>query len=435
MNWLNCWFASTKRRPPPLIEPAADWAPVQADWAALLSLAEQPVACDLDSLRLSVLRRAAGLQQQLPPAQADALEQLLQRRVDQIRMQQQPNTTASPYLRPPYPLRGPYSRHQALYELENQLENHRRAQHNLQLPLAQRLLCLHDLHLELLEQVALHTPSERRPERWEAALQLVIQLSWDAPPPEQARDPLFERLSQEDPAELATWALRHSPSITSQCAALRLQAHSLMPQELEQAWQPLLDYPATPVPVLLEILHLLPPAPSAQIYSQLVALVGQARSDHPPEAFASVRQQALRRLGQAPPRPTGTALHTLFQQQHQHWQLRTVLQALQTLARLGIPEGFELALETLQAAARQDDPPILQLAAETLGLLGDARAIPYLLSVLNGQYRQLTALEQFRSAFAAEFQEQQPVLTQALERLGCPVQQDPISGRWQSQRG
>ncbi|MGV3522977.1 MAG: HEAT repeat domain-containing protein [Candidatus Sericytochromatia bacterium] len=373
------------------------------------------------------------MQKQLPAVEAEALEQLLHCRVDQVRQQQQPSLPAAPYLRPSHSLRGPYSRHQALYELENRLETHRREQGNLQLSLSQRLNCLHDLNLELLESLAQQTPAQQRAERWEAAIKWVVELFWQAPEPSSARDPLFERLSQEDPAELAAWALRHSPAITSQCAALRLQAQSLMPDELEQAWLPLLTYPATPVPVLLEILQRLPQPAGFRLYNSLLELVMQSRSDHPPDSFASVRQKALHMLAYAPAQPTGPLLQQGVRAHRQDWQLRTTLQALQTLARLGYTEGFEWALEALQEAARQDDPPILQLAAETLGLQGDPRAVPYLLGVLNGQYRQLTALEQFRSAFAAEIQEQQPVIQQALERLGCPVQQDPISGRWQGQ--
>ena len=100
------------------------------------------------------------------------------------------------------------------------------------------------------------------------------------------------------------------------------------------------------------------------------------------------------------------------------------------MARAGIYTGFEQVIALLQDAARQDDPVMLQQVVETLALQRDPAAIPFLMGVLNGQYRQETALERFRRAFAAERQDQYPFLLQALEKLGQTVIQDPHTGKW-----
>ncbi|PKL76715.1 MAG: hypothetical protein CVV27_08870 [Candidatus Melainabacteria bacterium HGW-Melainabacteria-1] len=415
---------------------SSDWQALQADWQALLALTEQPREDVLwDPLRVYIDRHLNTLQRlmlnhQLSPDAQLIIQDLVQARFDQalehLNLQRQQR---QPYLAESRSYRGPFSRHQAMGDLESQL---RQLQGQLDLPQVPRMIrqhVLHDDNLELLERLTLLQPPEARPELWRRALPQIVLLSWTEVEAAPALEALITQLPEQNVPGLAERVLKSSRFVPAQCSAVRLLAKSLAPEPLRALLEPLLLYPQTPATLLQEILLVLPAPLDSSWGRALLSLLARPETDTDAGrvSFAQVRQLALRRLAEQS--ELASELLGIFQQAR-NWEARSRLQAIQTLALAGIMVGFEQVIALLQESARQDDLLLLQQAVETLVLQRDPAAIPFLLGVLNGQYRQETALERFRRAFVAERQDQYPFLLKALERLGQTVIQDPLTGRW-----
>lgn len=415
---------------------AEDWHALQADWQALLALTENPREyIPWDPLRVYIDRHLNTLQRLvmkhlISPEQQQVVQDLVQARFDQalehLNLQRQ---RAQPYVSESRSYRGPFSRHQAAGDLESELKSFQQSLNLAQVPRVIRSHVLHDDNLELLERHTLSVEPEKRGEVWHAGLTYIVALSWTEQEANQALTALLSCIPEQDLGALCERVLKSSRFVQAQCAAVRLLSRQREPQALRALLEPLLLYSQTPASLQQEILLALS-APIDEAWGQsILTLLRQqeTRSDSGRVSLAQVRQLALRRLGEQP--ALAHDLLTVFQQAR-GWDNRSRLGALQTLARAGIYTGFEQVIAMLQEAARQDDPAMLQQVVETLVLQRDPAAIPFLMGVLNGQYRQETALERFRKAFVAERKEQYPFLLQALEKLGQKVIQDPHTGKW-----
>lgn len=415
---------------------AADWQTLQTGWQALLALTEHPQEqIPWDDLRIFIDRSLNALQRlvltgQLSIEQQFLVQDLVQSRFDQalehLNLQRQQHQPYGPEYRA---YRGPFSRHQAMGDLEIVLRELQQQLALQQVPRAIRLHVLHDDNFELLERYALQSLPVQRAANWQGALTAVASLSWTEQTSALCLQETLEQLPAQNMVELAQRVLKSSRFVQAQCSAVRVLARFLTPQDLQGLFEPLLDYAETPGSLIYEILMLPKLAGNPRWAEVLLRLVSQPRSDRDRGRvpFGQIRQLALKKLAEFP--EAAPQLQLSFQQARD-WEPKTRLQAIQTLARAEIYTGFEQVVILLQEAARQDDVSLLQQSVDTLVLQRDPAAIPFLLAVLNGQYRQETALERFRSAFVAERQEQYPFLLLALEKLGQPVVQDPVSGRW-----
>lgn len=425
---------------PPLEAP--EWQRLQQTWLGLLALAEQPPeALAWDDLRLYVDRhlnqlQALVLRKLLSPEQQQGICFWMQARLDQVlhelnRQRQQ----TQPYLSEDALRRGPFSHYQALGDMEREMLQLQRTLHIISLPYALRNLVLHHLNLTLLADTARHWPVAVRAAHWQAALPLLVGLSWSEADPQQALSDLLAALpdTEAERVALAWRALKSSGFVQAQCAAVRVLADAV---PLTDDLLRLLAYAETPLPVRLEILwHWPPPWPAAA----LPVLLELLQLPAPVAASADwerLRQLALRRYtasvavddAEALARAQTALLQCL--QQGPRWQVSTRLLAIQSLARWGCATAFDEVLALLQGAAAQDNAPLLLQAAETLASLGDARAVAPLLAVLNGKYRLTTAWERYGQVFEAEQQQQAVGLVQALRQLGVTVSWQADQARW-----
>lgn len=417
---------------------ASDWQALQSDWQALLALTEQPREdVPWDKLRVMVDRhlntlQRLVLQKQIRTEAQPVIQELIQARFDQaLEHLNQQRQRQQPYLAESRSYRGPFSRHQALGDVEAGLRNVQQELGLAQVPRRIRQHVLHDDNFELLERLTLQHEPQTRGTIWHDSLHQLVLLSWTELDAATALEQQLTQLPEHDLEQLAERVIRSSRFVQAQCSAVRLLLQLSPPPRHKQLLKPLLLYSETPASLQQEILLQLPQPLDTEWGQALLELLGQTRPDRPGArvSHASVRQQALRRLGEQP--ELADELLALFQQAR-GWDARSRLQAIQTLARAGIFTGFEQVIALLQDAARQDDTLLLQQVVETLVLQRDPASVPFLLGVLNGQYRQETAIERFQRAFAAERQEQYPFLLKALERLGQKVVQDPHTGRWKT---
>lgn len=405
-----------------------DWQALQVLWLALQALAEHPAdVVSWDILRLFVDRQLNGLQRLvmqhlLSVEQQRQLEALLHTRFDQVLEQlNRQRQQQKPYWVAPQHYRGPFSRYQALADLEIAFQR-LQAELNLpQVPRQIRFQALHDLNHELLEKRALSQPVAEKAQVWQADLEHIVALAWRELPPDQALAEVLEQLPERDPVELAERVLKSTRFLQAQCSAVRVLGQRLTPQALAETLQPLLSYPETPARVSQEILAAV--ALDESWEPALLELIERPETSH------ELREQAIRKWRQLAQPQLVTRLLQTFQAAR-NWHPISRLLAIQALAHHGVYAGVEQVLAFLQEAARSDDARLLQAATEALVQLKEPQAVTYLLAVLNGQYRQETALERLQHAFLSERQEQYPFLVEALEKLGQPVEQEPLSGRW-----
>lgn len=425
----------------PLLE-SAEWQRLQQNWLGLLALAEQPrEALDWDQLRLYVDRHLNQLQplvlrKLLSPAQQHDICFWMQARLDQVlqelnRQRQQ----TQPYLTEESLRRGPFSHYQALGDLERELQRQQAEQAGSSLSYAERNLVLHHLNLTLLADAARRWPLAERAARWQQALPLLVCLSWSSAEPQTALAEMLAALpdTEAEQVSLAWRALKSSTFVQAQCAAVRVLAAAV---PLSGDLLRLLAYAETPLPVRLEILWHWPPSWPVSAQPVLLELLQRPAEAGTSSDWERLRQLALRRYAATvpseQPEVLASAQQALLQclQAAPGWQAPTRLLAIQILARWGCVTAFDEVLALLQGAAAQDNAPLLLQAAETLASLGDARAVPPLLAVLNGKYRQTTAWERYGQAFAAEQQQQASGLTQALRQLGVTVLWQTEQARW-----
>lgn len=417
------------------------WQALQRDWQALQILSENPVLFDSwDLLRVYLDRQVTPLQrlvlqQQLTPEDQQIIGELVQLRFEQALSAQKQQHGHHLYQVESQAHRGPFSRYQALSDLERAMLAQQQEQQLSQTPRSIRQAVLHDQNFELMERFARRQSRETRASQWQAALKWLVLLSWNEELNPQALDALRLALSELSQASkvpsLALRALKSSRQLQVQCAAIRLLAQA-QPLPWEDLLR-LLKSPHTPSRVLQEIMSLPPPYPEG-LSAALIHLLTRAQADLTGEqiSFGQLRRQALQLLPRAASLEERPEVLQLFQQARD-WHVKTRLVAIQVLAEFDYQVGFEETVALLQQAAREDDMPLLELATETLVKLKNPDARPFLLAVLNGQYRQETAYERYGQAFNAEIQSQYPFLKNALERLGQRVIEDPLTGQWRVQ--
>lgn len=410
-----------------------DWQAVQGVWLALLNLAEYPTeAVPWDLLRLHVDRHLNCLQRlvlskAMRVDEQRQIEDLVQARFDQAleqlnrqRQQQKPYWVVAPDH-----YRGNFSRFQAMGDLEQRFNETKTELELSQVPRQIRFQALHDLNLELMEKYLLRQPVEQKPLLWRAALEHTILLSWSETY-EEALTTLMSDLSIADASDLAHRVLKSSRFLQAQRSAVRVLARDLPQVEIVETFQQILNYSETPDSLILEILQALP----AQLTWEpvLLDLLEDLQRDS-----SELRHVLLNKWQQLESPRQSQRLLSIFQSAR-GWQARTRCLAIHALARHGVLTAMDQVSAILQEAARADDTRLLQLAAETLVLFNDTRAVPYLLSALNGQYRQQTRLEKLSHAFASEQQDQLPILVSLLEKLGQEIHFDRSSGLWKIQQ-
>ena len=411
------------------------WQAVQADWQALQLLAEEAMLFEKwDLLRVYLDRQINQLQrlvlqQSLSPEAQNTVAELMQLRFEQAMSQQKKQQIRQVYQLESQAHRGPFSRYQALGDLERAMLMEQHAQELSQTPRSIRQSVLHDANFELMESFARRQTREQRGQQWQQGLNLLVLLSWTEAPAQQALEQLMLEITKfSDTSEVQALALRSLKSsrhLQVQCAAIRLLAGDYPPwDELIK----LIESPHTPSRVLQELLNIPPPYPEA-LGQVLLELLKRPSLEDGQMRQGELRRQALALFPKAAGLEEGILLLQVFQQAR-NWHVLTRLMAVRVLTQFGHYVGFDESVALLQQAAREDDIPLLEAATETLVALKKPEACSFLLAVLNGQYRQETAYERYRQAFKAEIQSQYPFLKRALEKLGQKVIEDPVSGQW-----
>ncbi|MEZ0370932.1 MAG: hypothetical protein ACAI44_17705, partial [Candidatus Sericytochromatia bacterium] len=364
---------------------APDWQALQADWQALLALTEHPrEEIPWDSLRVAIDRnlntlQRLVLQRKISSEEQIVIQDLIQARFDlALEHLNQQRQQRQPYLAESRSYRGPFSRHQAIGDLETGLREVQAELGLMQVPRMIRQHVLHDDNLELLERHTLLHPPESRGAIWRGSLQQLVLLSWTELDATEALDQLLQQLPGQDLVALAERVLKSSRFVQSQCSAVRVLGQLGGAERFKSLLEPLLTYARTPPSLQQEILLSLPAPLDPGWGPALLSLLQQNPTEAPESrvSLASVRQQALRRLAELP--ELANELLLIFQQAR-GWEPRSRLQAIQTLARAGIFTGLEQVISLLQDAARQDDLLLLQQAVETLVLQRDPAAVPFLL--------------------------------------------------------
>lgn len=415
-----------------------DWQRVQALWLRLQCFFDVPQASpDWSLLRvwmdreLNLLQRLV-LKKQLSPSQAQHVQQLFQHRFDQL-LQSFYRQKSTPYTYLPTVPRGPFTRYQALGDLEQAFFEWQKKLRLPQVPQRIRDRVLHDLNFEVVERYAHAQTAEDRGLSWSQALELVVWLSWS----EQNLVLDFPELAMNDlqVQELALRALKSSGWVSVQCCAIRLLARSQSLALQYDCFLPLFKDAHTPEAVLLEILSVWQPDPRWE-NALLQTLKSETPSRH--QLAYTTLQQVLSCWLQLPDPQERLLLHQLLQSPQLSWPAVLTLSAWQALARTSgrsrpceeYPEAYDAVLPLLQQAVLQDHSGLLQEALVTVTLLRDPRFVPVLQAILNGQYRQHSLFEKMGGGFVGERQGETALILNALEQLGCVVSFDERTGKW-----
>ncbi len=420
-----------------------DWQQVQALWLRLQYFFEVPQPSpDWSLLRVWMDRELNRLQRlvlnkQLSPDQAQQVQQLFQHRFDQL-LQYFYRQQSSPYTYFPNVPRGPFTRYQALGDLEQAFFEWQKKLRLPQVPQRIRDRVLHDLNFEGVERYAQARLPEDRGDVWSQALERVVWLSWN----EQTFRPDFSELamSADQVETLALRALKSSGWVSVQCCAIRLLARSQALDLQYDYFLPLFKDPHTPEAVLLEMLSVWQADPrweSALLQTLKPETVSERRL-----AYTTL-QQVLSCWLQLPHPQERLVLHQLVQSHPLEWPAVLTLSAWQALARTSErsrpceehPEAYDAVLPILQQAVLQDHSGLLQDALATITRLRDPRFVPVLQAILNGKYRQHSLFEKMGGGFVGERQGETAFILNALEQLGCRMTFDEPTGKWRLSSG
>lgn len=426
------------------------WRDVQSAWRALPRVTETAgteysqawwqnwrllLETHLLALQPLVLAGALG---------ADTLEMLrrlfnlrLERVLDRYLQQTRPLLLRTYYLTPDPYLRPAYHRYHAFQELEQRLLLLRQEPFwspLLSSSLSQRVL--EDLNLELLEILAAQLGPTREA-FWPEILDLLIVLEVQAPASEAVLPQLLQKHAGIDSLAVAEEILQHSRFPVALKAALFFLVQS---GELGAS-----------LPALARLLHT---SGQHSLRAQAVQLLGQFPApasadllatllrDPTPDTqpadgiFAEVRLAALaalREVYRAFPEYWSQAVVLLQSGIHTPaWGPAARLTAVRMLAEQGMGDYLELVLQELKLALVQDHHREITLALQALQTMGDTRAIPVLLEMLQQSFRPDTALERFRQAFHADRQALQEQIQTTLKALGQPVRFNSQRQRWET---
>lgn len=409
-----------------------EWQQVQVLWLRLQYFFEAPdVAPDWSLLRvwvdreLNVLQRLR-LRKVLSAAQIHEIQGLFQQRFDQL-LQSFYQQRQTPYAYLPAVPRGPYTRYQALGDLEAVFFQCQKALRIPQVQQSVRDRVLHDLNFEVVERYVLSQPETERGTCWQAVLERVVWLSWFAEPlPASWAEAIA--LDAEQTEQLALRALKSSDWVSVQCCAIRILARNPSLIVQQTVFLPLFQDPQTPESVILEILSTLQPHPTWE-EPLIDALVRHTW------AYTTL-QRVLHCWVQLPIHHETESLQKLLHT----WSVVPELQlsAWQALARTSrlprpyeqFPEAYDRVQAILQEAVIKDHSGLLQQALQTCAQLKDPRFIPLLQSILNGRYRQHSVLEKMGGGFSGERQSDTEGLLAALEQLGCTLVFDEFAEKW-----
>lgn len=414
-----------------------DWQRVQALWLRLQTFFDVPQSNpDWSLLRvwvdreLNLLQRLV-LKKMLLPGQAQEIQRLFQHRFDQL-LQSFYRQQSTPYTYLPTVPRGPFTRYQALGDLEQVFFTWQKQLRLPQVPQLIRDRVLHDLSFEVIERYTLSQPLEQRGDYWSQGLAFIVWLAWS----EQPFDVGFPELNltEEQIQELALRALKSSGWVSVQCCAIRLLARAQSLSLQDTYFLPLFEDEHTPEAVLLEILSVWKPDPRWE-----KPLLQRLQTASNVQTLAYTTLQRILSCWLLLPAPQERLfLHQLLQTHLEIWPATLVLSAWQVLARTSgqvrpceaFPEAYDSVLPLLQQAILQDHSGLLQEALVTVTLLRDPRFVPVLQGILNGQHRQHSLLEKMGGGFLGERQNDTALLLQTLEQLGCVMRFDERTGKW-----
>lgn len=411
-----------------------EWQRVQGLWLSLQGFFDIPQENpDWSLLRvwvdreLNVLQRLQ-LQKLLSAQHIQEVQGLFQQRFDQL-LQLFYRQRQHPYGYQSAVPRGPFTRYQALADLEHMFQSVKQDLGLPQVPQAIRDAVLHDLNFEVLERYTLQYPLTSRQEIWNAALAQVVSLSW--------REPVSNTwlaslpVSEPDIQSLALRALKSSEWLSVQCSAIRVLNRVQSVDIQAQYLLPLFQAEHTPEAVVLEILTGLIPdgrwetplldyfqRPASVTCHQRVLTCWLALPEH--HYRERLRQQLhLVTEGKSP---------------------ELMLSAWQALAHTSaharpceeLPEAFAAVLPIFQQAVMEDHSALLQAALQTCTLLKDPRFVPAIQGVLNGQHRHWSPLEKMGGGFQGERRSDTAFLLAALDQFGYTMRFDERLEKWSS---
>lgn len=408
-----------------------EWQRVQMLWLSLQSFFDTPQEDpDWSLLRvwvdreLNVLQRLQ-LQKRLDTAQIQEVQGLFQQRFDQL-LQFFYRQRQHPYGYQPTVPRGPFTRYQALADLERMFQSVKKQLDLSQVSQLIRDGVLHDLNFEVVERYTLQHPLASRQEIWTSALERVVWLSWHEPVTETWVDSL--PVSVLETQALALRALKSSEWLSVQCCAIRVLDRTQSVEIQAKYFLPLFQAEQTPEAVVLEI---------------LTGLIPNVRWEKPlldyfqRSASITCHQQVLKSWLALPEH------HYRDQLRQQLYLLvdkppELILSAWQALAQTSpyarpceeLPEAFAAVLPIFQQAVMEDHSTLLQLSLQTCTLLKDPRFVPAIQGVLNGQHRQWSPLEKMGGGFQGERRSDTALLLSALEQFGYIMRFDERLEKW-----
>lgn len=409
-----------------------EWQRVQALWLSLQFFFDTPQEDpDWSLLRvwvdreLNVLQRLQ-LQKCLNATQIQEIQGLFQQRFDQL-LQLFYRQRHHPYGYQPAVPRGPFTRYQALADLERMFDSVKKELGLSQVPQPLRDAVLHDLNFEVLERYTLQQTIISRQEMWASALKHVVWLSWHAPVTNTWLVSL--PVLAADIQALALRALKSSEWLSVQCSAIRVLDRAQSVDIQVKYLLPLFQAEHTPEAVALEI---------------LTGLIPDGRWEVPlldyfqRPASTTCHQRVLKCWLALPEHQYRERLRQQLQLEAENKPPELLLSAWQALAQTStysrpceeLPEAFAAVLPIFQQAVMEDHSSLLQASLQTCTLLKDPRFVPAIQGVLNGQHRQWSPLEKMGGGFQGERRSDTAFLLAALEQFGYRMRFDDRLEKW-----
>ncbi len=411
-----------------------EWGQVQNLWLNLQCAEVNAPFTDRDFLwvwtdrQLNVLQRLV-LRKQLTPAIQHEIRLLFQCRFEQVLTRFYP-PTPQPYGPQHLVPRGPFTRYQALGDLEQAF---RRCQHQLQLPQVPQALrdhVLHDLNFEVIERYIRYQPAEVKALCWQPALEQVVWLSW-----RETQEDVFSDIEAagndiHQRRETALRALKSSPLVSVQCSAVRVLANTEQVEQIaEDYFLPLLQSEQTPETVGLEILTFLPPQERWEW--DVLQWLRQKQSN-------SLRQRAVKYWMCLKHPRHRDFLYQLLQTHAEQWPTSLIYLCWEALLHTSpastpceeLTDAFPALMPLFQRAVAEHDSHELSRILALFTLLRDPRTLSLMLGALNGTFRQDSVLEQMGGGFQGERLEEANLLKSTLEALGARLYFDSVEEKW-----
>lgn len=373
---------------------------------------------------LNVLQRLQ-LQKRLDAFQAQEIQGLFQQRFDQL-LQLFYRQRQHPYGYQPAVPRGPFTRYQALADLERMFQSVKKSLKLPQVSASIRDAVLHDLNFEVVERYTLQQALPLRQEIWTSVLERVVWLSWHEPVVEAWREAF--PTSESDIQALALRALKSSEWLSVQCCAIRVLDRTQSVEIQAQYLLPLFQAEHTPEAVILEILTGL--IPDVRWENPLLEFLGRLAS-------ITCHQRVLKCWLALPEHAHREKLRQLLHLSSDQ-SPEFMLSGWQALAHTSthqrpceeLPEAFAAVLPIFQHAIMEDHSALMQSTLQTCIQLKDPRFVPAIQGALNGQNRQWSPLEKMGGGFQGERRSDTALLLAALEQFGYRMYFDERLEKW-----